>query len=82
MERWLKGFLLFISVFAVTSYLLIGWAQSQMPQVQTETIDTESMSEARQFQRQCFERNDAVMRVVIYENALAWRLTCQWEEQP
>ena len=82
MDKWLKGFLLFVIVVSMTSWLLIGWAQSRLPQGQTETIDTEHMPEARQFQRQFFERNDAVMRVVIYENALAWRLTCQWEKQP
>ena len=81
MDKWLKNFLLLVFTLAVTSYLLISWAQSQMPLVQTEKLDTESMSEARQFQRDCFERNDAVLSVVIYEHAQAWRLTCQWEEQ-
>ena len=80
-DKWLKNFLLLVCTLAVTSYLFISWAQSQMPLVQTEKLDTESMSEARQFQRQCFERNDAVLSVVIYEHAQAWRLTCQWEGQ-
>lgn len=83
MDKWTKRFLWFVGVFGLTSWLVIDWAQSQMPIVQTETLTTENMHQARQFQRDCFERADAVVNVTIYHrNIRQWRLTCSWQEQP
>lgn len=55
MDKFLKGFLLFVIVISITSWLFIGWAQSQMPVVHSKTIDTEDLREYQQFQRDCLQ---------------------------
>ena len=87
MDKWLKGFLLFVIIVSIASWLLIGWAQSQMPQEQTETLTTEDTREYRAFQRDCLKKaklvkTDVVLKITIYHREIrTWRLTCDWEEQ-
>jgi len=83
MDKWLKGFLLFIIVISITSWLLMDWGLNKMSLVHSETIDTEDLREYQQFQRDCIKRGDVVLHITIYNRDIrAWRLTCQWEEQP
>ena len=87
MDKWLKGFLLFVIIVSMTSWLFIGWAQSQLPQGQTITLTTEKISAYRTFQRDCLNKakligTDVVLKITIYHREIrTWRLTCDWEEQ-
>ena len=84
MDKWLKNFLLLVCTLAITSYLFISWAQSQMPQVQTVTLTTEIFEEYQKFQRDCLKKvklgkTDVVLKITIYYREIrTWRLTCQW----
>ena len=87
MERWLKGFLLFVIIVSMTSWLFIGWAQSQLPQGQTVTLTTEDVSAYRTFQRDCLKKAKLVKTkvkltiTIYYREIRTWRLTCDWEGQ-
>lgn len=82
MDKWTKRFLVFVGVFGLTSWLVIDWAQSQMPLMQTQTLTTENIGEYREFQRDCLGKTDLVFTITIYHGKIrTWRLTCSWQEQ-
>lgn len=81
MDRDLVFLHILYAILAVIVFVVVAWFIFGDPVTfrQYETLVTESVEEARQFQRECWQKNEASVRVSFLVEA--WELQCSWVEQ-